>query len=84
MLGFAGLMSAQKNGGEDVKVVGSYDEAAKSYVYQWTSTCNVVHTTTFPGSWSGQDIAQWISDTNTRECGVRPRNVFVEIPPNHY
>lgn len=48
----------------------------------WTSTCDIQHWTTFPDSWTTQQIAQWVSDQNTKECGVRPRNVFVNLSPD--
>ena len=82
LLGFAGLMFAQEK--DDVKVAGTWNEVERRYVYTWTSTCNHSHTYSFPGTWSSQDIAVWISNFNVKECGVRPRNVFVEIPPDHY
>lgn len=52
-------------------------------VYTWTSTCGKPHRTTFPSNYSLQQIANYISDANKAECGVRP-NVIVEIAPSMY
>lgn len=48
----------------------------------WTSTCNISHVTHFPDSWHGEQIAQWVSDQNIRECAVKPRNVYVDLSPD--
>ncbi len=69
-----GFMSA-KNSDKTVNLLKLF----KAYVYSWKSTCGVSHTTTFSGDWTAQEIAQWISDKNKAECGVRPKNVSVEL-----
>lgn len=38
----------------------------------WTSTCGVKHYTTFPSSYTYQQMADWIEAANFLECGTRP------------
>ena len=46
----------------------------------WTSTCGVKHYTTFPDSYTYQQIASAIASINEIECGTRPN---VIINPNN-
>ena len=62
--------------------VNTYNEGETDRRMTWTSTCDINHWTDFPDYWSAQQIAQWVSDQNTRECGVRPRNVYVNLDPS--
>lgn len=48
---------------------------AKSYLATWTSTCGVTHYTTFSGSWTTNEMAMWIAETNANECGNYPSRV---------
>ena len=64
-----------------IKVL-SFLSASNNYVYTWTSTCGIKHETTFTGNWTAQEIAIWISDKNKSECGVRPKNVIVDLAPS--
>lgn len=38
----------------------------------WTSTCGVKHYTSFPDSWTYNQMSDWIESANQVECGVRP------------
>lgn len=94
--GVAGLMSAKTNVlptvkfevkkievrqiQSEVKVLGF--QTSGGLVYSWTSTCGKSHRTTFPSNYSAQQIANYISDANKAECGVRPSNVIVELAPS--
>ncbi|WP_153396766.1 hypothetical protein [Chryseobacterium vaccae] len=46
----------------------------------WTSTCGVKHYTTFPDSYTYNDMAEWIATANELECGTK---VKVIINPNN-
>lgn len=76
VLGIAGLMTAYSFNSQPAA------EGEEGRLMTWTSTCSINHWTTFPDSWNGQQIAQWVSDQNTKECGVRPRNVIVNLSPD--
>lgn len=36
----------------------------------WTSTCGVKHYTSFPDSWTYNQMANWIESINYNECGT--------------
>lgn len=38
----------------------------------WSSTCGVKHFTSFPDSWTYNQMADWIAAANQVECGTTP------------
>jgi hypothetical protein len=45
---------------------------AKTLQAVWTSTCGVKHYTTFTGSWTYNDMIDYIQAVNLVECGTTP------------
>lgn len=38
----------------------------------WNSTCGVKHYTSFPDTWTYNQMADWIAAANQVECGITP------------
>lgn len=51
---------------------------AKTLQAVWSSTCGIKHYTTFPNSWTYNQMADWIENMNYNECGTE---VNVTINP---